>query len=38
MGTGGEVVWEDFTGQEEIITSNPSALTDGQAVAAPHGP
>jgi RND family efflux transporter MFP subunit len=37
-GTGGEVVWEDFTGQEEIITSNPSALTDGQAVAVSHGP
>jgi HlyD family secretion protein len=32
-GTSGEVVWEDFTGQEEIITSDPSALTDGQTVA-----
>jgi RND family efflux transporter MFP subunit len=37
-GTGGGVMWEDFTGQEEIITSNPSALTDGQAVAVSHGP
>jgi RND family efflux transporter MFP subunit len=37
-GTGGGVVWEDFTGQEEIITSNPSALTDGQAVAVSHSP
>jgi hypothetical protein len=37
-GTGGGVVWKDFTGQEEIIISNPSALTDGQAVAVSHGP
>ena len=26
--------WQDFTGEEEIVTTNPSALTDGQAVTA----
>ena len=24
--------WEDFTGSEEIVSSSPSALTDGQEV------
>ena len=35
---GQEKVWEDFTGEEEVITSNPSTLTDGQAVAVSHTP
>jgi hypothetical protein len=34
---GEEKVWEDFTG-EEVITSNPSTLTDGQAVAVSRNP
>lgn len=30
---GGEpAAWEDFTGSEEIVSSSPAALTDGQAV------
>ena len=35
---GQEKVWEDCTGEEEVITSNPSTLTDGQAVAVSHTP
>jgi RND family efflux transporter MFP subunit len=35
---GEEKVWEDFTGKEEVITSNPSTLTSGQAVAVSHNP
>jgi RND family efflux transporter MFP subunit len=31
--------WEDFTGEETIVTSNPAALTDGQVVmVAPRAP
>jgi len=30
MGESG--VWEDFTGQEEVVATNPASLTDGQAV------
>jgi hypothetical protein len=28
----GNAAWEDMTGEEEVIV-NPTALTDGQAVA-----
>src|SRR5262249_47824996 len=30
-GEGG--VWQDFNGTEEVVASNPSALTDGQAAS-----
>ena len=36
--SGGQKVWEDVTGKEEIITSNLSAMTDGQAVVVSHNP
>jgi RND family efflux transporter MFP subunit len=36
-GPGQEADWEDFTGEEEIVTSNPSALSDGQAVSVASG-
>ena len=29
---GEKQLWEDFTGEEEILLGNPGALTDGQAV------
>ena len=35
---GEPAAWEDFTGSEEIVTSAPSALTDGQAVRVQAGP
>jgi RND family efflux transporter MFP subunit len=35
---GEEKVWEDFTGEEKVITSNPSTLTDGQAMAVSRNP
>jgi hypothetical protein len=35
---GEEKVWEDFTGEEEVITSNPSTLTDGQAMVVSRNP
>jgi multidrug efflux pump subunit AcrA (membrane-fusion protein) len=35
---GVEKVWEDFTGREEVITSSPSTLTNGQAVVVSHNP
>jgi RND family efflux transporter MFP subunit len=28
--------WEDFTGQEDVIISNPATLTEGQAVTVSH--
>ncbi|MBY0522165.1 MAG: efflux RND transporter periplasmic adaptor subunit [Gemmataceae bacterium] len=30
--------WEDLTGSEEVIITNPASLSDGQAVAAAVGP
>src|SRR5207253_8474359 len=36
---GQEEVWEDFTGTEAIVATNPRALADGQAVSvAPSAP
>jgi multidrug efflux pump subunit AcrA (membrane-fusion protein) len=34
---GGQNPWEDFTGLEEIIGSNPATLTDGQEVSVSTG-
>jgi RND family efflux transporter MFP subunit len=34
---GEPVVWESFTGREEIVVANPSALADGQAVGVRAG-
>jgi RND family efflux transporter MFP subunit len=28
--------WDDFTGEEDVITSNPGTLTDGQVVTVSH--
>jgi RND family efflux transporter MFP subunit len=36
-GAGPEGRWEDFSGEEEIITSIPSSLSDGQAVTVAAG-
>jgi RND family efflux transporter MFP subunit len=35
--SGEEAVWEDLTGQEEVVQSNAGALTDGQAVKISSG-
>jgi hypothetical protein len=35
---GKEGGWEDFTGAEEVVVSNPSALSDGQAVRVAQQP
>jgi hypothetical protein len=34
---GEESPWEDFSGEEIIVTSNPASLTDGQAVSVSSG-
>jgi hypothetical protein len=34
---GEPAAWEDFTGSEEVVSSAPSALTDGQAVRVRNG-
>ena len=34
---GEPITWESFTGQEEIVVANPSALADGQAVGVRAG-
>jgi RND family efflux transporter MFP subunit len=35
---GQEGAWQNFTGAEEIVVSNPSSLTDGQAVVVSQQP
>jgi hypothetical protein len=32
---GEPITWESFTGQEEVVVANPSALAYGQAVGSP---
>jgi hypothetical protein len=35
---GKETGWEDFTGKEEVVVTNPASLSDGQTVTAERGP
>jgi RND family efflux transporter MFP subunit len=36
--SGAEAPWEDFSGEEVIVTSGAASLTDGQAVTVSHAP